>query len=232
MNCRLCQTETKLCKSHIIPEFCFKGFYDDSHRFINMYDVRNEKHCYGQKGYSEPLLCSACEGRFARYEHHCRRLFTDPLPAPRAGTKRFFDLSHINGFKLRYFLLSILWRASEATNEMFKYVDLGPKHAENLRKHLLAETLPRFDQYGCWVLALHYENEPMKDIIVEPTYCRIEGHKVYRLVFTGIVFLSFVSSHPVPENLRRLLLGASDQVTIYRTDLPELGFLRKLWYGR
>lgn len=230
--CKLCLAETKVCKSHIIPEFCFKGLYDENHRFIDMYDVRNEKHCLGQKGYSEPLLCSDCEERFARYERHCRRLFTDPLPSPRVGTKRFFDLPNVDGFKFRYFLLSILWRASESKGNVFTHVNLGSKHSEVLRKHLLAETLPPFDQYGCWVLALHYEDEPMNGIIVEPTYCRIEGHKVYRFVFTGIMLYCFVSSHPVPETWNKLLLGYSDRITIYRADLPEVGFLREMWYGQ
>ncbi len=230
-SCRLCRAETKLCKSHIIPEFCFKGLYDENHRFIDMYDVKNEKHCLGQKGHSEPLLCNDCEERLARYERHCRRLFTDPLPAPRVGTKRFFDLPNVDGFKFRYFLLSILWRASAAKGKVFTHVNLGPKHGDILRSHLLAETVPPFDQYGCLVLALHYEDEPMKGIIVEPTYCRIEGHLVYRFVFTGIVFCCFVSSHPVAEHWHKLLLGYSDQVTVYRTDLPDLRFLSEVWFG-
>ena len=231
-SCRLCLAETKLCKSHIIPEFCFKGLYDENHRFIDMYDVKNEKQCLGQKGYSEPLLCSDCEERFARYERHCRRLFTDPLPAPRVGTKRFFDLPNVDWFRFRYFLLSILWRASIAQGPVFTHVNLGPRHSEILRKQLLSETLPPFDQYGCWVLALHYENEHMRSIIVEPTYCRIEGHMVYRFVFTGVVFYCFVSSHPIIERWRKLFLGYSGQTTIYRADLPELRFLREMWYGQ
>lgn len=229
--CKLCLAEAKLCKSHIIPEFCFKELYDENHRFIDLYDVRNEKHRLGQKGYSEPLLCSDCEERFARYERHCRRVFSDPLPSPRVGAKRFFDLPNVDWFKLRYFLLSILWRASVAKCTVFTHVNLGHRHGEILRKHLLAETLPPFDQYGCLVLALHYEDEPMKDIIVEPTYCRIEGHKAYRFVVAGLVFFCVVSSHPVSEHWHKLLLGYSDQVTVYRTDLPDLRFMRDVWNG-
>lgn len=231
MNCKLCLQDRKLCRSHIIPEFCFSLLYDDNHHFINMYDVRQEKTCLGQTGWKEPLLCPTCEGIFAKYERHSRRLFTDQLPAPRKGTKRYFDLPRLDHFKLRYFFLSILWRASVAKSPMFKHVALGQKHEQLLRGHLLAETLPEYDDYGCWVLALHYDSEPLKDIIVEPTHCRIEGHRVYRFVFAGIVLFAFVSSHPVSDKLRRFLLGATSQVTVYRADLPELGFLRQVWHG-
>ena len=109
------------------------------------------------------------------------------------------------------------------------HVDLGPKHSERLRNHLLADTLPPYDEYGCWALALHFENEPLKDLIMEPTPSRIEGHKVYRFVFTGIVLFCFVSSHPIPELFRKYLIGRSEQVTIHRANLPELSFLRRLF---
>jgi hypothetical protein len=231
MKCRLCGAEAKLCNSHIIPEFCFKSLYDSHHRFVNVYDLRNMKSCLGQSGFSEPMLCGACESLFAKYERHARRVFTDPLPPPRAGTKRFFDLPRVDAFRFRYFLLSILWRAGEASHEVFSHVDLGARHEETLREHLLAETLPHYCRFGCWVLALHHDDEQMKSMIVEPTYGRIEGHRVYRFVFAGLVLFAFVSSHPLPEVWTRLLLGSSPMVTIYRADLPELGFLRHALYG-
>ena len=81
-------------------------------------------------------------------------------------------------------------------------------------------------------MSLHYDNIPLKDVIVEPTYCRIEGHKVYRFVSAGIVLMCFVSNHRLSEGWSRLLLGSSGQVSIYRADLPELAFLRKVWYGK
>lgn len=232
MICALCKTQVPLCRSHIIPEFCFKCLYDGNHHYINMYDVRNDKTCLGQKGFYEPMLCTQCEAKFTRYERHSRRIFTDPLPPPRKGTTRFFDLPNVDAFKFRYFLLSVLWRASNARQKIFQHVDLGPRHHEILRQHLLSETLPPYNRYGCWVLSLHYDDTPLKDFVVEPTYCRIEGHKVYRFVFTGIVLMCFVSNHSLSERWSRLLLGSSDHVTIYRADLPELAFLRKVWYGK
>lgn len=231
MICRLCQADTKLSNSHVIPELCYKELYDAKHRLIDMYDYRNDKIRFRQIGYREPMLCATCEKHFARYERHCRRLFSDPLPHPRAGTTRFFDLPRLDDFKLRYFFLSILWRASESKGTFFQHVNLGPKHSELLRNHLLADTLPPFDEYGCWALALHYENKPMKDFIVEPTPGRIEGHKVYRFIFSGIVLFCFVSSHPIPEMYRKCLIGGTGAVTIHRADLPELGFLREMFLG-
>jgi hypothetical protein len=112
---------------------------------------------------------------------------------------------------------------------MFAHVDLGEKHSEALRSNLLAEELPKFDQYGCFVSVLHHEGRPMKDMIVEPTYCRVDGHKVYRLVFTGLLVHVFVSAHPVPERLRRLFVGATGHVTVYAADLEEFAFLRRMW---
>jgi len=232
MTCRLCKQQHDLCDSHIIPEFCYKPLYDENHHFINMFDVRNERYNLGQKGFKETLLCRNCETLFNRYEEYCcRRLFKKDLPSPRQGTQRFFDLPNVDSTKLRYFLLSILWRASESNQAMFTNVHLGPKHSERLRSHLLREALPSQDTYGLMVLALHFEEKPMIDIIMQPTFCRIEGHRVYYFVFTGIVFLCFTSSHQVPLLWKRWFIGSTPQTTIYRADLPELKFLSKIWFN-
>ena len=197
-----------------------------------MYDVRNMKTRLGQIGYREPLLCKRCEGQFAKYERRARRLFTDPLPKPRPGTTRLYNITNLDAHTVRYFLLSILWRASVASHDAYKNVAIGVKHEEFLRKALLSEELPPYDKYGCLLFALHYQGEQLKDLLVPPMPSRFEGHKVYEFVFAGIVARYLVSSHPVPDKWKPLLMGANDGVSIYRAELEEFKGLKKAWYGK
>jgi len=67
-NCALCLQEAALCKSHIIPEFCFKPFYDKSHRIIEVSNVEKGKVRRMQKGIWERLLCAKCEALLNGWE--------------------------------------------------------------------------------------------------------------------------------------------------------------------
>ncbi len=88
MKCRLCLREEDLCKSHIIPEFCFTPFYDKDHRIIEVSDVEKGKVRRMQKGMWERLLCTKCESLLNGWERHSRRIFTDPLPPHEPGSKK------------------------------------------------------------------------------------------------------------------------------------------------
>src|SRR5205807_10147179 len=80
MKCALCLEEARLCKSHIIPEFCFVPFYDQNHRIIEVSDVEKGRVRRMQKGFWERLLCIKCESLLNGLERQARRIFTDPLP--------------------------------------------------------------------------------------------------------------------------------------------------------
>ena len=228
--CALCGAEAKLCKSHIIPEFCYAPMYDSEHRFIDMYDVKNQKIRKGQKGHWQYMLCRECESHFSKFERHASRVFTRPLPAPRLGTTRYFDLPAVDPGKLRLFLLSVLWRAGVSRLDMFEHVVLG-RHEEALRRIVLSEEPPSFDSYGTMMFALHYRKDPLHNMLVEPTPCRVDGHRVYRFVFHGFVMMIWVTGHRVGSRWRRLFLGADGATTVYSAELDEFKFLHSLWYG-
>lgn len=60
--CCLCLCKSKLCDSHIIPEFFYKqqGLYDEKHRF-HIISTEPLKHPpIAQKGMRERLLCKKC----------------------------------------------------------------------------------------------------------------------------------------------------------------------------
>lgn len=227
-NCRLCLRQAPLAKSHVIPEFIFSGMYDRKHRFLEVADVNAGTIALGQKGFRERLFCLECEQRFNRHERHARRLFKDDLPPPVQPEFGRHRIANVNPQSLRFFLLSVLWRAGVSSLPVFKHIDLGP-HEEKLRSILLTDDAPATNGYPCVVLPLLFEGKHFKDFIVEPTPARIVGHKCYRFVFGGFVFLFYVSSHMLPPAFQKTTLPQSGPFDLYAKELRDMTFLRDVW---
>src|ERR1035437_506423 len=228
MTCRLCLTDTPLAQSHIIPEFIFSGMYDKKHRYLELSDVNTGKIRLGQKGFRERLLCPSCESHLNRYERHSRRLFVDDLPQPESPKSRRVRIENLDYRLFKLFLLSVLWRASVSSLPMFEHVDLGP-HEEKIRLILQSENPGSPRMYPCSVFPLLFEGEHFRGYMVEPTFCRIEGHKCYRFVFGGFVFMVFVSSHNIPPKFEKVLLTDNSPLFLYPTELSDFAFLRDVW---
>lgn len=226
--CRLCLIDTPLAQSHIIPEFIFSRMYDKKHRYLELFDVNAGRIRLGQKGYRERLLCPKCESKVNRYEQHSRRLFVDDLPRRESPKSRRICIKNLDYRLFKLFLLSVLWRASISSLPMFEYVKLGP-HEEKIRLILESENPGAPRNYPCLVFPLLFDGEHFKGYMVTPTFAKVEGHKCYRFVFGGFVFMFFVSSHSLPSKFEKILLTNNIPLFLYPTELSEFAFLRDVW---
>jgi hypothetical protein len=97
--CKLCQSETDLRQSHIIPEFCYAATYDQvgSGR-ARMLKSNTDRERLLQKGLRDWLLCDVCEGRLNDYyEKPFHRLWYDNPPAISATAPgRVVTLTNLN----------------------------------------------------------------------------------------------------------------------------------------
>lgn len=145
VKCALCGEETKLCASHIIPEFFYKSSYQKGKEKLNVIPLGHSQIRYKQiqQGMNMPLLCSKCEAKFSKYESYFARLTKDKsiwdlgkkISVVSGIEVRY--LSGLNYFNIKYLMLSIIWRMS------FPYLgecllDLGP-YQEKLRDILITE---------------------------------------------------------------------------------------------
>jgi hypothetical protein len=227
MACRLCLADEPLCKSHIIPEFCFLPMYDENHRFIEVADARNQVVRSGQKGWWERLLCKDCEARLNRYEKHVRRMFTDPLQQT-APDKRIYSFPNVEYRKLKLFLLSVLWRAGVASIPECVHVSLGP-YEEDLRQLILADADIEPGRFGCIAFLLFDDDRHLVDFMAEPTYHREGRSRCYRFVMRGFVFFIFVGREEPEGPFGRLLLGKKPVTEVIRMDWSDFGFLRQVF---
>ena len=102
-------------------------------------------------------------------------------------------LNGIDYRKFKLFLMSVLWRAGVSSHPFYSHVELGP-HEEKLRLKLINEDPGAPTDYGCAIYSLLLDGAPLRAMFVEPTPARVDNHKIYRFVFSGFVFIYFVSS--------------------------------------
>jgi hypothetical protein len=226
--CRLCDQPSKLCKSHVISEFLFKPLYDKDHQFIDVFDVSKGRVKKSQSGWKERLLCASCESKINRFEKNSRRLFTDPLPALKPGHAIRREFPRVDYSMLKLFFLSILWRASVSSLDVFQHVDLGP-HEDKIKALLLRADPGDALVYPTLFFNIHFDGQHFRDYMVQPTYVKIEGRKCYRFLLSGFLVYIFVSSQPLPGKYPEFVLSPQKTVCGYDMEFSHFRFLRDAW---
>jgi len=132
--CRLCNRETELRLSHIIPKFVTDWLKRTGSGYFRDLQDPDERL---QDGRKVRLLCHECEQRFGRVESwFCARVFR---PYVEHGNNEF-DY----GPELYRFLLSVLWRMAEVNDAHPHFADQVRRTREEWRLSLLEERVPRF----------------------------------------------------------------------------------------
>lgn len=224
MKCKLCNLEKDLMNSHIIPEFVFKPLYDSKHRFHRIVSDPAENSTYLQKGVRESLLCSECEGLLSKHEKYVSEVF---------GGKREILLTNVDGLvvaegidyaKFKLFALSVLWRAGVSSDPFFREVSLG-SHEERLRTILLANKPGNCSDYPFLLTLMLHEEQLLSGLIMEPERKKLAGHNAYRFVFSGLVWVFVVSSHPIPNILQEAAINEAGQFKLLPKRVADLPFI-------
>jgi len=154
-SCALCLNVRLLCVSHIVPNSYFKSMKRRSNGKLIEFDSDPGTNVrLTQESLSEDLLCHECEQKFSAWEGLCieqiRRLSKtiEKHKLPGAVVEKFdFET-------FRYFLLSVLWRASVSMQMHFRGVQLDPNSKESLRVSLDSLKPLRPHQLGCRIRKL------------------------------------------------------------------------------
>ena len=200
MNCKLCQLNRKLQRSHIIPEFLHEPLYDNKHR-AHIIEVGNiNPNYFVQKGIREHLLCFDCEQHLNdSYEKPFKQFWIDNRALPDFNKGDLFIMSGIDYPVFKLFHLSVLFRAGIAADAHFSHVKLGP-HTELIRRMMLNGNCGKDHQYHIFCFALTDDNgNVVRDLIVQPLQIKLYGHKVYMFIFGGCIWFYAVSSHASKE---------------------------------
>lgn len=133
MQCKLClQDKPLIGKSHIIPDFMYKGLFDDKHRIAQKDFVNNRESLPPTRIYDKYILCANCDNKIlGSYETYAaKELFKPSMHEFIYNIKQIFNyhnknidlkISKLHYQSTKLFLLSILWRASISKHPFFKW---------------------------------------------------------------------------------------------------------------
>ena len=223
--CALCRETDQLCDSHIIPEFFFTACYDDRHR-LEVLSATAAHVTLLQKGYREPLLCLDCEGHLNEsFEQDFKGAWYDQQRCPTVPrlTQTHIDGLDYAGFKLC--LLSVLWRASAASGQIFKQASLGAEHGERLRQMLLHQDAGPYAKYPILADVLYLNDYVVDAAVIPPVRQRYRGYTIYNLGFGGCLWFFPVGTFTLEEILADSL-KPSGVLPIGWRDFSKIPFVR------
>ena len=226
MNCELCQSNSPLQNSHIIPEFFYTQLYEDKiHRFQIVPADSLKLESFEQKGVREKLLCRACEQKFGRWESYTKTAFGNGIGIKIERNEKTFTLSNLDYRRFRLFLLSLLWRMGVSKLDFFADVKLGNKHERILRLALLNEDPLESSQYPCLMSAIHINNRFYRDGILPPMHVRSIDQHCYCVFINGILFWFYVASHPLTSGLAEACISRENKLSVFVGEIREVRFL-------
>ena len=192
--CSLCLEVKPLCRSHSIPEFCYKKTYDEKRRG-RLLSTESPKVMYLQKGMRERLLCTDCEQRIGRFEKYFKEYWFDNHVLPEKVDSNCIFINDADYKRFKLFHLSILWRAGVSRLKDFGSVCLGP-YAEKLRKVVLTEEPGDEEEYPFWGQVIVNDFQmPEYGIVSCPYRSRLEKSHVYYLCYAGCEWVFIVTDH-------------------------------------
>ena len=211
--CRFCGLTRKLCRSHIIPEWAYRPIYDSRSTAIR-YSYPHRARRKVQVGHREYLLCEDCEPHFERIERAFRDFWAADGRFPSVLDRQYLQISGIDYANTSLFLLSILWRAHFAKDQMFSAVDLGP-HLDPIRALLSKADARILAKYPIYSFALRDPDDKSlaKWFVFTPIRCRTDGSWNYEVGLLGCAWKIFVS-RSAPHLPERCRLSSHGTITL------------------
>ena len=214
--------------SHIVPELVYKRVYTRKHKFLPV-DRTDESIPFEQKGYRERLLCQSCETKLSRWEGTLGNLIEDVVNLTSNSIKfqsvgRCHVLAGINYDHIKKAVLSIFWRMSISSLEIFSGYQLGPY--EGKIKHILHnDSVISEDDFPVLISRCEL-NWSFQDVMFFPVgRGRYAGKYIMQtVVLNGIVFdMLMVEGKSIPKEISLFSLRSQGQVIISTRNYEELG---------
>jgi hypothetical protein len=214
MPCEYCSKETRLVRSHAIPEAFFRILRDEERPPILVSNTAGARPARAPIGvYDRETLCDPCERRFSEVDAYGAEALINRLDeffAPRTlgGQTLCFIGEGIDQGKLKMFFLAVLWRAAISRQRFYERVRLGP-HQAMLRSVIEAGACPEPDRFSVlmsrWVPPK--ASDPLPDALMSPFLERWDGVNAVRLYFGKVIAYIKVDQRPFPPSLRSATLG-------------------------
>jgi hypothetical protein len=208
MICRLCQTERRLVKAHIIPEGFFRSLGDRSETLeihTNKSGAHPKKAPIGV--YDKSILCGPCDNVFSPWDKHAQDVllcdFSYETTIYDGPAKLGWKVARFDYRLLKLFFLSLLWRASVSTHDFYRRVSTGP-FEQDLRTMIMAGEPGTADRFA---VVLARFDAPGYTAMLDPHPDRYDGINYFRFYLAGFVAYIKVDHRPPQDALADFILG-------------------------
>ncbi|MBI0401354.1 hypothetical protein [Cyclobacterium marinum] len=226
--CKLCEHEKELRRSHILPEFMYQNLYDASpRRFYTLnVDLDNSdesKRKIEQKGIREYLLCGNCEVQLSKYENYAAEtIYAKNLgnkaiikKANKTPDQQFFSYEY-EGFSypdFKIFLLSILWRV--IVSKSFNTPEVDENIVEKIRLAVHKEDPLDFDDFGCLLQIIKYKNGKIAGgFILDPYLTKDERSPILNILIDGFMYSFYLNSKELSLDQKEFFLKKEGTMVI------------------
>lgn len=201
MPCALCLKDDELKEEAVLPDFLYRGRYDEQRGFC-VADQPLEETDSTQR--LDTLLCRRCATKLSKPANYMAYVLEHGLEQAPEAKGNFVILRGMDYERIKLFQLGLLWKASVSEKPFFTKVSLGP-HQEKIRKMLLEENPGASDDYGC--LILRRELNQADGSVTPPLKLKFQGNNAYRFVFGGFIWTYIVSNHFDDAALKSALIN-------------------------
>jgi len=206
----------------------YKPVYDAKHRFMPYATDSFSPPSIEQLGFREPLLCTACEGRFSVWEGKLKQLVDALIAPPAHGMSVIHDAGNILIYDnvdysaIKRAVLSIQWRMSIAQREPWQAYALGSSE-ENLRKALLSDAHIPCYAWPTTLSVIVHEGEtvpPLMLLYKEPTV--LDGLLGHTFLAHGVMFTTYLTEKDFPMKLCGGVLNETGCLPVPKIPLTEV----------
>ena len=238
--CRLCKNERQLQNSHLLSAGFYRAVSDKTSQNPHPILLTRGGAIQTSRQIRAHALCSECEQRLNNrgedwvLDNFWRETGDFPLrqklkkaePVWTRDGKALYKSSDIVGVdvsKLRYFALSIFWRASLVVwpikGTRSSCISLGSKYEENLRKYLLDEAgLGRNLSLWIWMSDCA---EPLMMVNVPAGGKYDEGFRAYHFTIPGLLFSLIVGAQQPEVSRQHCCVKSADAPILLTNDFDR-----------
>jgi len=223
--CRLCERDSRLRESHIIPRSLIRLVRDKTlgNRF---YELHNKRRQTIQDGPKEFLLCDNCEQKIGSFEKY----FIEAVHYGRRGTRkkqsdRVLLIENLDYGRMKLFFLSLLWRMSISSRPEFELVCINHEE-ETIREMILSESPGESSEYSVSAEVPLINERNWEGWTSTPFVRHEPPPTVYALLLGGILYYISTSRKDSPHPAQ-LHLNESGRWIVPLTDFSNVPFLRE-----
>lgn len=184
MECKLCGKDERLLKkSHIIPEFMYKGLFDSKHSMVKLDLSGKKKPSLIYTGiYEKNILCQRCDNELlSKYESYAAIIyfggfnFGKQRPNYKHIGYMLTRVEEVDYKKLKLFYMSVLWKLHITSRQEFKNIDVGDKE-QRLRNMLLNDEPGKENEFK--VITIVYKNTKLPTrSLIPPRIIPLNNHR-------------------------------------------------------